>query len=83
MRNDEVKALQTQLNDLQGDYKTLRREFMQYKKDNDAQLKKLEKALYTRIESIYRDLRKTQVIEKQKLVSAEQSIIALSNRINK
>lgn len=83
METDDIKSLQKQINALTGDYKSLRTEFIQYKNDTNKKLQKMEKQLLDRIERVYKELRKTQTIEKQKLITLEQNISTILHRFNK
>lgn len=82
MNREEIK-LREQLTTLQSKVEDLEKKFEAYKKKSDKIIKTLEKQLKVRIESVYRQLRKTQVIERQKLTTLEQTVSNLSRNINK
>lgn len=82
MNREEIK-LREQLTTLQSKVEDLEKKFEAYKKKSDKIIKTLERQLKVRIESVYRQLRKTQVIERQKLTTLEQTVSNLSRNINK
>lgn len=82
MNREEIK-LKEQLTALQSKVEDLEKKFETYKKKSDKIIKTLENQLKVRTESVYRQLRKTQVIEKQRLTSLEQTVSNLGRRINK
>lgn len=79
----EISALRSEVNSLKKKLDAYEKESNKQNNQTKDSFKKLEQRLLAKMEIVYNRLRKTQVIDRQKIIEIDQTVAQIRSRMNK